>query len=84
MEKRRNFTEEFKREAEELASGEGVSAAQVARDLGLHPNQLYRLRRELHRDGERAFGDKGRARDEEMVRLKRELGRVKRERDSLR
>jgi len=39
---RRVFAAEFKREAVKAALQPGVSKAQVAKDLGLHPNLLRR------------------------------------------
>ena len=83
MEKRRRYSEEFKREAISFANQPGVTLAQVGRELGINPNMLSRWRRELEGHGEKAFPGKGQARDEEMARLKRELARVKKERDFL-
>jgi transposase len=37
---KRVFTAEFKREAVRLASKPGISKAQAARELGIHPNVL--------------------------------------------
>jgi transposase len=39
---RRSYTEEFKREAVRLMEGSGKSVAQLARDLGINDNNLYR------------------------------------------
>ena len=83
MGKRRRFSAEFKREAVALTARPDVSVAQVARDLGIASNLLSRWRRALHADGAKAFQGKGVARDEEVARLKRELARVRRERDFL-
>ncbi len=80
---RRKFTAEFKREAVALASQPGAILSQVARDLGIGANLLGRWRRELNTDGGKAFRGKGVARDEEVAKLKRELARVRRERDFL-
>jgi len=44
---------------------------------------LGRWRRELRQHGDKAYIGHGQARDEEVLRLKRELARVKRERDFL-
>ena len=84
MSKRRSYTEEFKREAIAFANQPGVTLAQIGQELGINPNMLSRWRRELERNGAIAFPGKGHARDEEMARLKRELSRVKKERDFLR
>ena len=61
-----------------------MSCAQVARELGIGANLLTRWKREAEGEGARAFGGSGSTRDEEVVRLKRELARVKKERDFLR
>ena len=82
---RRRFSREFKLEAVKLASQEGVSIGQVARDLGIWETVLRRWRQQYEEKGHQAFGGSGRVapQDEELVRLKRELARVKRERDFL-
>ena len=82
---RRAFTREFKREAVKLATESGHSAAQVARDLGLTSNLLRRWKQESAGDPRAAFPGKGRRKphEEELARLKRELGRVTQERDFL-
>lgn len=84
MPQRKRYTKQFKEEAIRLASQEGVSLSQVAQDLGIGANMLRRWRKEVDMQGPKAFCGQGVARDEEMARLKRELGRVKRERDFLR
>ena len=58
-----------------------VSVAQVAKDIGVSQSQLFRWRRELEGD-DKAFPGSGVARDQELLALKRELAKVKRERGS--
>ncbi|SFN52684.1 transposase [Dokdonella immobilis] len=84
MSKRRKFSAEFKRGAVEQATRPGVSCAQVARELGIRDSLLTRWKREAEQQGQTAFGGTGTPRDEELARLKRELARVKKERDFLR
>ena len=84
MPQRKRYTKQFKEEAIRLASQEGVSLTQVAHDLGLNASMLQRWRKEAKWEGPQAFRGHGFARDEEVARLKRELGRMKRERDFLR
>jgi transposase len=84
MSKRRKFSEEFKREALELTRQPGVNISQVARDIGIGAGLLSRWRRELQNDKSKAFSGSGVPRDQEMALLKRELARVKKERDFLR
>ncbi len=58
--------------------------SQIARDIGVNANQLWRWRRELDAHGGKAFTGPGVARDQELLALKRELAKVKKERDFLR
>jgi len=80
---RRKYSPEFKAEALELASQPGQTVTGVARDLGIRPNLIHRWRRELAEHGRQAFVGQGVARDEELMRLRRELAQVKKERDFL-
>ena len=81
--KRKKYSEEFKREAVGLTRQPGASVSQVARDIVVGAKLLFRLRRQLGEKGE-AFPGAGVARDQELLALKRELAKVKRERDFLR
>lgn len=81
---RRKYSDEYKQEAVALAAEPGVTQAQVARDLGISAHMLGRWVREFSVSGDRAFPGKGKPRDEELTLLKRELTRVKKERDFLR
>lgn len=82
---RRTFSAEFKREAVKLAKRVGASRAAVAKELGLHPNVLGRWVR--HFDSGKWNEAPGapirNEKDLEIERLKRELNRVKAERDIL-
>ena len=82
---RRHFSREFKLEAVKLAGQEGVSVSQIARDLGIVETVLRRWKQQYAEKREHAFGGSGHIapKDEELVELKRELARVKRERDFL-
>ena len=85
MTKRRKYSAEFKREAIALTRQPGVSCRQIALDIGVNPNLLSRWKREAEQDvSEKAFRGSGTPRDEELARLKRELAKVKQERDFLR
>lgn len=83
MQRRRKYTPEFKREAVELANQPGVTLKQLGEELGVNPNQIGRWRREIEQGQLKAFPGQGRSRDEEVTALKRELARVKKERDFL-
>ena len=78
------FSEEFKLEAVRLTQDEGVTKTQIARELGIGAGLLGRWARELRDRGVVAFPGKGKPRDTEMADLKRELARVRKERDFLR
>ena len=82
---RRKYTKEFKMEAVRLAEDSDVPVDEVARELGIHPNTLYKWRREYLADGEAAFPGHGKlkAGDDEVRQLRRELVRVRAERDIL-
>ena len=91
MSKRRKFSGEFKREAVGLirqpgtmVSQPGTMVSQVARDIGVGAGLLGRWRRELDSGKSKVFPGSGVPRDQEMVVFKRELARVKKERDFLR
>jgi len=82
---RRVFSREFKREAVKLIKERGVSAAQAARDLGVGQNVLSRWVRESQADVTNAFPGHGQMKPDaaEIERLKREIVKLKAERDIL-
>ncbi len=84
MVRRRKFSDEYKREATRLATQPGITKSQVAQELGINANLLGRWCRDYASNGAAAFPGQGKPRDEEMASLKRELTRVKKERDFLR
>jgi len=79
----KRYSSEFKREAIRRASEEGVNDAAVCAELGISTRQFRRWRDELQLLGNDAFPGQGRTRDQELTDLKRELGKVKKERDFL-
>ena len=83
MASRRKFSDEYKREAVRLAIEPGVAKSQVAGELGINANLLGRGCKDFLANGNAAFPGHGKPRDEEMASLKRELARVKKERDFL-
>jgi transposase len=82
---RRKFSREFKFEAVRLVRDRGVSVAQAARDLELHENVLRKWIRELGADPRHAFPGHGQMKPEqlEIERLRREVAKLKAERDIL-
>ena len=86
MQKRKTYTKEFKLEAVRLLEQGKKPAAELARELGVARNKLYKWKEEIAALGEQAFPGSGRPindKDAEIVRLKRELDRVTEERDIL-
>ena len=81
--KYKRYSSEFKREALKRASEDGITNKQICEDLGISSRQLRRWRDEFRLLGNDAFPKQGRPRDDEMIRLKRELAKVKQERDFL-
>jgi transposase len=82
---RRKFSREFKLEAVKLVRERGVAIAQAARDLDLHENVLRKWVREQAADPQQAFPGKGQMKPEqlEIEKLRREVARLKAERDIL-
>jgi transposase len=75
MSKRRKYSEGFQREAVKLTRQPGVTASQVARDIGVEPGLLGRWRRAMEGQDE-PFSGSGVARDQASLTLKRELAKV--------
>ena len=82
---RRRFSREFKLEAVRLIRERGVSAAQAARDLDVHENVLRKWVKEFGSDPVQAFPGHGQMKPEqqEIERLRREVNKLKAERDIL-
>ena len=82
---RRKFSREFKVEAVKLVRERGVSAAQAGRDLDVHENVLRKWVKEFGSDPVQAFPGHGQMKPEqlEIERLKREVNKLKAERDIL-
>ena len=82
---RRQFTREFKVEAVRLIRDRGVSYAQASQDLGVHPTQLRNWVKQFADDAQHAFPGQGQMKPEqlEIAQLKREVARLKAERDIL-
>jgi transposase len=81
---RRQFTNAFKSEAVRLTRESGRPVAQVARELGIADNLLYRWRGEQrHVESQGQTRQSMRAGQDELARLKRENETLKQERDFL-
>jgi transposase len=82
---RRRFGREFKLEAVKLVRERGVTVAQAARDLDLHQNLLRKWVKDFAADPQHAFPGQGQMKPEQMEieRLRREVHKLKTERDIL-
>ena len=83
MASRKPYTREFKLEAINLVTEQGLSRMRVARDLGVDIGTLRRWLQELEADGTCAIPGHAHARDEELARLRRENEVLRQERDIL-
>ncbi len=80
------YTREFKLEAIRLMSESDRPASQIAMELGIRRNQLYKWKEQMIKTGEVASAKKGRPRKEdqsEVTKLRQELKRVKEENEIL-
>ncbi len=81
---RRQFADAFKSEAVRLTRESGRPVAQVARELGVSDNVLYRWRSEQQQgESQGRTRQTVRAEQEELTRLKRENETLRKERDFL-
>ena len=82
---RGSYSREFKEDAVRLVTEKGISVTQVAMDLGIHENTIYKWLRQYKADPEGAFPGKGRLKpqDEEFRKLQRENEVLKEEREIL-
>jgi transposase len=85
---RRQYTEEFRREAVRLADQPGRTATQVAKELGIHVGQIYNWRTQFNglSKGQFTVADGtnyAKAESEEIRRLKKRIAQLEQERDFL-
>jgi len=83
--RRRRYDKQFKLDALRMIQESERPVAEIARELGVHPNVLYKWRDQLLDDPDHAFPGKGKLKpaDAEVRQLRRELELVKEERDIL-
>ena len=82
----KTYTKAFKEEAVRLLEREERPAAEIARELGIRRNQLYKWQAEMQKKGDAAFGGRGRpkkADQSEMATLRQENERLKEENEIL-
>lgn len=83
--KRKVYDKEFKRETVRLIIQSGKPTSELAKDLGINPNVIYRWVRQYREDSENSFPGKGHQKpaEEELRKLKKQLVDVTEERDIL-
>jgi transposase len=83
---RQKYDREFKQKAVELSFARG-NAREIAEELGIRPELLYRWRREFQKYENNSFPGKGKPKmtdlEKEVARLRKELRDAKMERDIL-
>ena len=80
---RKSYTEEFKREAVRLMETSGKPIAQLARDLGVNDNNLYRWRGLYGSPSPASSNSSVTEMEAELKRLRREVDVLRQERDIL-
>jgi transposase len=83
--KRRQYTEEFKCEAARLMTAHGYGVTETARNLGIHAHMLGRWKCQVEQQPNGVYRGNGRmsAEPEELPRLRKEVKRLRMERESL-
>ncbi|QYO64864.1 transposase [Leptolyngbya sp. 7M] len=80
---RKKYTEEFKREAVRLMETSSKRIAEIARDLGINDNNLYRWRRLYGNQSQTNTNGSVAEMEAELKRLRRENEVLRQERDIL-
>ena len=83
--KRRQYTDEFKRDAVSLVTGKGYGVTEAARNLGINAHMLGRWKRQAERRTNGSVTGNGHvsAEHEEVLRLRKEVKRLQMEREIL-
>jgi len=84
---RKKYTREFKEQAVRMLEEGSKTGHQIEQELGIGSGQVYRWRKALEaesREGIRAFPGNGRARDEELATLRKEVKELREDREILR
>jgi len=83
MGERQRYSREFKLEAVRLLEAGQKPAADLARELGVPRNKLYRWQKELAKHGTEAFPGKGNHGAGELAQLREENARLKEDNEIL-
>jgi transposase len=83
--KRKHYSKQFKIDAVKLVTEQGFNVSEAARNLGIHHSSLRHWKRQLESAGNQAFPGKGNLSSdkEELNRLRKEIKRLRMERDIL-
>ena len=86
--KRKVYSKEFKEQAILLSESSDKSVREIAQDLGISENMLWRWKRELQESGDKSFPGRGNRQqgtelEEKLRKFEQELHTVKMERDIL-
>ena len=73
------YSREFKLEAIRLAEVGDKTASQVARELGIRVNQIWKWKQQLESEAVNGPLKRGRPADDEVAQLRREVARLKEE-----
>lgn len=82
----KTYTKEFKLEAIRLVERSDRPAAEIANELGIRRNQIYKWKEQLATKGDAAFSGRGRPKkgqESEAAKLRAENRRLKEENDIL-
>jgi transposase len=82
----KTYTKEFKQEAVQLMETSDRPASEIAMQLGIRRNQLYKWKEQLEGKGPAAFAGPGRppkSEQSEVASLKQELNRLREENEIL-
>lgn len=82
---RKRYSREFKIEAVKLVVEQGLTITQASQDLGIHANMLSRWKQQYLEDNSSSFPGNGKLKpqDDELQRLRKEVARLREERDIL-
>ena len=83
--KRKSYSKQFKLDAVKLVTEQGYNVSEAARNLGVDHNTLRRWKKQLEADKSEAFPGNGKLtpENEELHRLRKEVAKLKMERDIL-